>query len=126
MKIILDLDTMTRWREVYDFAEAHQMTVDEAIVQMVNFALSYGIAYDEVSGRYEPDSDSLRDRLRNTLRDENGLQPTEAATDVLMMTVKEIEATDEKWEGAKTPPRSVYALNITRRFIDKLRGVENE
>jgi len=50
---------------------------------------------DGCEAECEPATD-MREELANVLRDENGLQPTPAALDVIMAVVRETVHTDEK------------------------------
>lgn len=45
----------------------------------------------------------LREKFRDILRDENGLLPTDAATDLLITVLLSTEKTDERWGNNDLP-----------------------
>lgn len=61
------------------------------------------------------------EQLRDVLRDENGLAPTEARTDVLIAVVFEMNRTDENWEFPGGPSARDYAADAIR-FLETRYG----
>lgn len=66
---------------------------------------------------------SQRDRLAEALLDENGLRPTDAALDVLLVAVAALDETDEKWDHPYEPVPSIsnYAFRVRKAML-KLNG----
>lgn len=59
---------------------------------------------------------SDREALRDFLRDENGLPPTEATTDVIIAVIEQTIRTDENHDGRvdNVPTVSTYAKDTER------------
>lgn len=67
-----------------------------------------------LAGNLIENAGSVREALRQVLRDENGLPPTLAATDVIMAVVESINYTDER----HSPNHADLAPTFKRYALD--------